>query len=84
MSFDQDNKDKPLSEGEDIQWTKEDAAAKDGRFDFDAFLNSDSLEAQVSRAMDKKGPPRPGSGAVMRPPAPRRRRASPPGTRGTT
>ena len=67
MSFDQDNKDKPLSEGEDIQWTKEDAAAKDGRFDFDAFLNSDSLEAQVSRAMDKKEPPRPASTARTAP-----------------
>ncbi len=55
MSFDQENKNRTPS-GDEVQWTKEEPAKKGG-FDFDAFMDTESLEEQVSRAMDKKTAP---------------------------
>ena len=65
MSFDEENKDIAPS-GDEVQWTKEEPAKKGG-FDFGAFLDTDNLEEQVSRAIDKK--PAPAKPAGERPPA---------------
>ena len=56
MSFERNDNDRDWTEEEGVQWTKE-AAKRDSRFDFAAFLGPDSLEDQVTDALDGKDLP---------------------------
>ena len=53
MRLDQDNQDRTWEPEDDGQWTKEEAK-RDPRFDFAAFLGPESLDDQITDALDGK------------------------------